>query len=55
MGTTCFIINTSKYYIVNGNYEWVEIKPFGNTSSNSGGGSGSNPSNKDIIYDGGTI
>lgn len=51
MGTTCFIINTSKYYIVNGNYEWVEISPFGSASSSGGG----DPSNKDIIYDGGTI
>ena len=54
MGTTCFIISTSKYYIVNGSYEWVEISPFGNASSGGNGGGGGS-SNKDIIYDGGTI
>ena len=46
MGTTCFIINTSKYYMVNGEKEWVEIAPYGNfTSSNGSGGSNNNPSN----------
>ena len=53
MGTTCFIISTSKYYMVNGNKQWVEIMPFGSTTS---GGSGDTPpSDNDIIYDGGII
>lgn len=42
MGTTCFVINKSKYFMINGEKEWVEIAPFGSSSS-SNGGSGSNP------------
>lgn len=44
MGCTCFVISTSKYYMLNSEQKWVEIKPFG-----SGSGSG------DIIYEGGTV
>lgn len=50
MGTTCFIISTSKYYMVNGNKQWVEIMPFGSTTSGD-----TPPSDNNIIYDGGII
>lgn len=52
MGTTCFIINTSKYYMVNGEKEWIEITPFGVVSS-SNGGSGSNPDDNNPSNPGG--
>lgn len=63
MGCTCFVISTSKYYMLNGNLEWIEISPFGtNTTTNGGGGSGgdiivppSDDEEDDIIYDGGVI
>ena len=54
MGTTCFVISTSKYYMVNGKYEWVEITPFGKVTSSGGGDIPSEP-DYDIIYDGGII
>ena len=44
-GCTCFVIETSKHYMLNGNHQWVEIH------KNSGGGSDS--SDNDFIYDGG--
>lgn len=47
MGTTAFVIENSKYYMLNGNKHWVEIQPYGATS----GGSGILP--EEIIYDGG--
>ena len=60
MGSTCFVISTSKYYMLNSNKQWVEITPFGSSSgsgSGSGGGSGDNdnPTPDDIIYEGGII
>ena len=56
MGTTCFIISTSKYFMVNGDKQWIEIMPFGSGGSASGGNPDDNPpSDNDIIYDGGTI
>ena len=63
MGTTCFIISTSKYYMVNGQKEWVEITPFGKTVSSSGGaGDNENPDDgdnddivRDVVYDGGEV
>lgn len=52
MGTTCFIIENSKYYMINGKLEWIEIKPYnGSSSSGSSGGE----IEEDIIYDGGHI
>lgn len=53
MGTTAFVIETSKYYMLNGKKQWVEIEPFG-VDSGSGGG-GSDEPTKHIIYDGGVI
>lgn len=32
MGCTCFVISTSKYYMLNSDYKWIEITPFGKTS-----------------------
>lgn len=67
MGSTCFVISTSKYYMLNGQKQWIEITPFGKVvssgtgddSSNPGGGNGGNggsgDSGKDAIYDGGVI
>ena len=56
MGSTCFVISTSKYYMLNSKMKWVEITPFGQVIS--GGGDGEDtpdvPSD-DIIYEGGII
>ena len=54
VGCTCFIIETSKYYMLNSNYDWIEISPFGQSSS-SGGGGGGGDTPGDIIYEGGII
>lgn len=57
-GCTCFVISTSKYYMLNSSYEWIEITPFGKAiSSGSGGGEsddGDEPK-EDIVYEGGLI
>lgn len=60
MGCTCFVISTSKYYMLNSKLKWVEISPFGKViSSGSNEGDGDNtpegPDNDDIIYEGGII
>lgn len=58
VGTTCFVIETSKYYMLNSEQKWVEITPFGKVISNGGGGdepdTPDTPSD-DIIYEGGRI
>lgn len=46
MGTTAFVIESSKYYMLNGSKTWIEINPYG-----AGTGGGSLPSV--IVYDGG--
>lgn len=51
MGCTCFVISTSKYYMLNSSLEWIEISPFG-MGSNSGGDT---PEDDHIIYDGGIL
>ena len=51
MGTTAFIIENSKRYMVNGSHEWKEIK----FSSGSGGGGSTPDVNDEIIYDGGGV
>jgi hypothetical protein len=48
MGCTCFVISTSKYYMLDSKFKWVEITPFGKVVS-SGSGSGSDT---DIDQDG---
>lgn len=39
-GTTAFVIENSKHYMLNGAKKWVEITPFGTGSSSSGGQDG---------------
>ena len=53
MGTTAFVIETSKYYMLNGNKQLIEIEPFG--TGNSGSGGGSDTPIKHVVYDGGVI
>lgn len=63
MGCTCFVIETSKYYMLNSKLEWVEITPFGKVVSGGGdndnpGGGGDTPGEDEstiIIYEGGII
>ena len=67
-GCTCFVISTSKYYMLNSSYEWIEITPFGKAVSSGSGGSGGGESGgegdsgdgesgtkEDIVYEGGII
>lgn len=63
MGCTCFVISTSKYYMLNSDHHWVQIAPFGTSSGSSpdSGGNGGGDSGgddtppEDIIYEGGII
>lgn len=63
MGCTCFVISTSKYYMLNSKMKWIEITPFGKVMTSTGGGGDIiNPpeddkpeEDNDIIYDGGQI
>ena len=64
MGCTCFVISTSKYYMLNSKMKWIEITPFGKVMTSTGGGGdiivppdNDNPEvpNDDIIYDGGIL
>jgi hypothetical protein len=59
MGCTCFVISTSKYYMMSGEQKWVEITPYGKTVSPGGGGDTPDnpnpPGTDDIIYEGGEI
>lgn len=50
MGCTCFVISTSKYYMLNSNLQWVEITPFGKVVSSEG-----EDTSKEVIYDGGIL
>ena len=53
MGSTCFIISTSKYYMLNSKKQWIEITPFGKVVSED---TPDIPSeNDEIIYEGGVI
>ena len=47
MGSTCFVISTSKYYMLDSKFKWVEITPFGKVVS-----SGDSGSDTDIDQDG---
>ena len=47
---TAFVINTSKSYILNSKFKWIEVKKLGGSSS---GGGGNNSGDED--YDGGSI
>ena len=56
MGCTCFVISTSKYYMLNSSLKWIEITPFGKVVNGGGGGdTPDTPSDDDIIYEGGII
>ena len=54
IGSTCFVIDSSKYYMLNSKFQWIEIFPFG-TSSSSGDSSGPDDPPDDVIYEGGVI
>ena len=56
MGSTCFVISTSKYYMLNSQKKWVEITPFGKVVSDEGGDTPDIPSDgENIVYEGGII
>jgi hypothetical protein len=56
MGSTCFVIETSKYYMLNSQKKWIEITPFGNSVSEGGGDLPPvEPEDDEIIYEGGII
>ena len=57
MGTTAFVIETSKYFMYNGKNMWVEITPFGQINGGGSGGSGDDDDDDPdhIIYEGGSI
>ena len=60
MGSTAFVIETSKHYMLDGNKQWKEISPFGSGGVIDGevdGGEGDIPGNPEEIpdYDGGNI
>lgn len=62
MGCTCFVISTSKYYMLNSKFKWIEITPFGKVVSSSvdsdidgDGIPDSEDPSIDIIYEGGRI
>lgn len=60
MGCTCFVISTSKYYMLNSKFKWIEITPFGKVVSSSTDIDGDGiPDNEDpsidVIYEGGYV
>ena len=56
MGCTCFVISTSKYYMLNSKLEWVEINPYGSGNNPGGGGGGDTPGEGEhVVYDGGDV
>lgn len=56
MGCTCFVIETSKYYMLNSQKKWIEITPFGSVINNGGNDPEPEPPEDDeIIYEGGII
>lgn len=60
MGCTCFVISTSKYYMLNGQSKWIEITPFGKAVDSSIDTDGDGIPDDidpeiDIIYEGGLV
>lgn len=53
-GSTAFIIDTSKKYMLNNKGKWIEIS-VGSSSSSGGGGSTGGDDYDEVIYDGGNI
>ena len=49
MGTTAFVIENSKYYMLNGSKTWKEIDPYGNNGSFIPG------EGDEIVYEGGGV
>lgn len=47
-GSKAFVIETSKYYMLNSKKEWVEIKPYGNSIFDG-------DEDEHLIYDGGDL
>jgi hypothetical protein len=54
-GSTIFIIASSKYYILNGKKQWIEINPYCMGHSSGGSGNDNSGTENDGIYDGGSI
>lgn len=54
-GSTIFIIASSKYYILNGKRQWIEINPYCMGHSSGGAGNDNSGTENDGIYDGGSI
>lgn len=63
MGCTCFVISTSKYYMLNSRQQWIEITPFGkvvnggmvDTDVDGDGIPDSIDPSVDVIYEGGIV
>lgn len=64
MGCTCFVISTSKYYMLNSKMKWIEITPFGKVMTSTSNGNSdidqdgipdSEDPSVDITYEGGII
>ena len=57
MGSTCFVISTSKYYMLNSKQKWIEITPFGKAvnSNDDLDGDGIPDDIEDIVYEGGLV
>ena len=51
VGSTAFVIESSKTYMLNHQKHWVKV----NLSSGSGGGTGGGDDTEEIIYNGGTV
>ena len=49
MGSTCFVIETSNYYMLNSKGNWIIIYPYGK------GGEGSGDLPTAVVYDGGVV
>ena len=54
VGSTAFVIETSKYYMLNSNKKWKEVQLYGKSSS-SGSSGGSGDVSGGLDYDGGSI
>ena len=55
MGSTCFVIGSSKYYMRNGEQKWIEITPFGKTMYDDQNGNGVPDELEDVVYEGGLV
>lgn len=53
LGSTAFIIDASKYYMLNGQRKWIKINPYGMSDSSSFDDN-INPEDS-VIYEGGVV